>query len=86
MCSGSDCYAVVSQYVDDTAVIVFDDSSLAQVFQIYSKFELASGAKINMDKCGGLWLGPWATRVDSPFGIKWVLSSCKFLGILNWKF
>ena len=37
-----------------------DDSSLAQVFQIYSNL---------------------FTHVDSPFGIKWVSSSCKSLGI-----
>lgn len=58
-----------------------DDSSLAQVFQIYSKFELASGAKINLDKCSGLWLGQWISHVDLRFGIKWSMALCKSLGI-----
>ena len=73
--------AVVSQYADDTAVIVSDNPSIAQVFQIYRKYELASGAKINLDKCSGLWLGPWVGRVDFPFRIRWCSNFCKSLGI-----
>ena len=72
---------VVSQYADDTAVIISDNSSLDQVMQVYGKYELASGAKINLDKCCGLWLGPWVDRVDSPRGLRWGSRPCKSLGI-----
>lgn len=48
----------VLQYADDTAIIVSDDPSIAHILQVYSKFKLAAGAKVNMDKRAGVWLGP----------------------------
>lgn len=78
---GSSNRVVVSQYADDTAVIVSDNPSIAQVLQVYRKYELASGAKLNLGKCSGLWLGPWVSRVDSPCGLRWSSRSCKSLGI-----
>ena len=78
---GSDEQVLVSQYADDTAVVVSNDPSMAQVLRIYGQYQLASGAKINVKKSCGLWLGPWVDRVDAPFGFKWSTTSIKSLGI-----
>ena len=41
---------------------------------------MASGAKLNMDKTCGIWLGRWKDREDAPYGIQWVKSK-KLLGV-----
>ena len=78
---GSGEQVLVSQYADDTAVVVSNDPSMAQVLRIYGQYQLASGAKINIEKSCGLCLGPLTNRVDTPFGFKWSATSCKSLGI-----
>ena len=42
---------------------------------------MASGAKLNMDKTCGIWLGRWKDREDAPYGIHWVKSK-KLLGFI----
>ena len=52
----------VSQYADDTTVLVCSDFSLMALFQLFASYERASGARINLSKCSGLLLGPWRSR------------------------
>jgi len=47
----------LSQYADDTTLFLSDDQSVFQLFQTLTLFEHASGAKINLEKCQGLWSG-----------------------------
>jgi hypothetical protein len=56
--------------------------------------ESDSGAKINLDKTEGLWLGSFKHRTDQPMGIHWTSGSVKVLGFYfgngdlmeqNWK-
>ena len=63
--------AVTSQYADDTTVICTSDSSILEVFAIFSLYEKATGARLNMSKCKGLFLGPWRGRSDPPVDIRW---------------
>ena len=58
--------ALLSQYADDTSVIVTSDDSIHAVFEVYSMYELASGARVNKEKSKGLWLGSWSNRTDTP--------------------
>ena len=46
----------ISQYVDDTILTVVGDDSI-DWFSHTVTYECASGAKINLDKCEGLWTG-----------------------------
>ena len=73
----------VSQYADDTTVLVCSDFSLMALFQLFASYERASGARINLSKCSGL-LGPWRSRdpVSMPIQIKWSTDSIRVLGSL----
>ena len=72
---------VLSLYADDTSIISISDSSPVAVFDVYSKFESGTGAKPNLDKCQGLWLGAWRNRSDSPIAIDWNSTKIKTLGV-----
>ena len=71
--------SALSLYADDTLVIALSDEAIAVVFQVYHCFELGMGAKLNLSKCRGLWLGPWRNRVDAPVPILWSSASIKVL-------
>ena len=72
---------VLSLYADDTSVIVTSDFAILSVFEVYDDFQLGSGAKLNMEKCEGLWLGGWRGRLDAPVSIQWTDSKIKALGV-----
>ena len=61
-----------SGYADDTTIAPTTDESIEEIFAVYSKFERASGARLNRGKSKGMWLGSWKQRTDTPFGIQWV--------------
>lgn len=90
----SDSLPVLSLYADDTSVIVSSDRAIVAVFDTYSQFEKASGSKLNLEKCEGLWLDSWRSRVDAPVAIRWTSIKIKVLGVfignisldeLNWR-
>ena len=68
-------------HADDTSVISSSDAATVAVFDTYALFEACTGAKLNMDKCKGLWLGAWRDRVDAPVPIEWSSSKLKILGV-----
>jgi len=72
---------VLSLYADDTSVISSSDAAMMAVFDTYALFEAGTGAKLNMDKCKGLWLGAWRDRVHAPVPIEWSSSKLKVLGV-----
>ena len=72
---------VTSCYADDTSLLVVDDRSISEIFDVYSLYERGSGAKLNMSKCSGLWLGSWNGRTDSPVAIEWSSVKVKVLGV-----
>ena len=63
----------ISQYADDTTILVRSDFSIKALFELFEGYERASGARLNMQKCWGLLLGPWRSRSpDSmPVQIRW---------------
>ena len=86
--------ARISQYADDTDIVVCNKSSIARVFSILEMFCHASGSKLNKVKTWGIWLGTWRNCLDRPGGINWTNTSHKFCGIVlgnsnvlldNWK-
>ena len=72
---------VVSLYADDTSAIVCSDEGIKAVFDTFTVYERASGSKLNLGKCRGLWLGPWRNRPDTPVPIDWSCSIIKVLGV-----
>ena len=67
--------SAISQYIDDTSLILTSDDAIVAVFKMYALFEQASGSKLNQSKSKGLWLGGWCGRVD------WSSSKLKVLGV-----
>jgi len=73
--------SAICQYADDTTLTVITEDSILAIFDIYSLYEDASGAKLNQDKSKGLWLGPWANRTDQPVPLLWSSHSIPCLGV-----
>ena len=46
-------------------------SPLLKPFEFSTRYELASGAKINQSKCKGLWSGAFSRRTDQLQGFEW---------------
>ena len=61
----------ISQYADDTTLLLADDTSIHETFKTFDFYEEASGAKINVNKCKGLWSGSLTNRNDSPTDFQW---------------
>ena len=78
---GSAPLSPISQYADDTSLILTSDDSIKAVFETYALFEKASGAKLNQAKSKGLWLGGWSGRSDPPVVLDWSSSKLKVLGV-----
>ena len=82
----------ISQYADDTSLV--SDRAINEVFDVYDLYERGSGAKLNLSKCEGLWLGSWNGRTDAPVDISWTSVKIKLLGVflgpgnldeMNWR-
>ena len=56
-----------------------DDSILA-VFEVFDRYELGSGARLNLKKCKGLWVGAWRNRTSGPVDIRWSSFKLRCLG------
>ena len=71
----------ISAYADDTSLVIASERAFSEVFDVYSLYERGSGAKLNLSKCKGLWLGDWNGRTDSPVAIDWSSCKIKVLGV-----
>ena len=61
----------LSQYADDTSLLLRDINSITNTFHCLNNYERASGARINRDKCTGLWCGSFKNRSDKPLNLDW---------------
>ena len=71
----------LSQYADDMSIIVTSDRAILATFEVYDLYQQGSGAKLNLSKCKGLWLGAWNGHVDCPVAIEWGSVKLKILGV-----
>ena len=71
----------ISYYADDIPVIVNSDDAILAVFDTYSRLEVASGAKLNVFKSKGLWLGAWRNRRDTLVQLEWTSEKIKVVGV-----
>ena len=54
----------ILQYADDTQIVVTNDESIPKVFRELKEYELATGAKVNIRKTEGLFIGKWKNSTD----------------------
>ena len=78
---GSSPLSPISQYADDTSLILLSDDPIRASFEVYSLFEKASGSKLNQSKSKGLWLSGWSGRTDPPVALTWSAVKIKVLGV-----
>ena len=71
----------ISQYADDTSLVVCSDDAIRASFEVYGAYERGSGSKLNLSKSKGLWLGSWAGRPDPPVDLDWSSTKIKTLGV-----
>ena len=80
---------VLSLNADDTSVVSCSDCATREIFAVYGRFEKGTGAKLNLGKCEGVWLGSWRGRLDASVPIKWTTAFIKVLGVYlgsgNWR-
>ncbi len=80
----SNVQAKISQFADDTTLIVTNFKSFRFIFMLLELFCAASGGRINWLKTFGIWLGPWRTKTDKPFPDKPIIfrsAPSRFLGV-----
>ena len=68
------------QYADDTSILVHSDQALLSVFSLFTRYEKASGAKLNVGKSHGLLFGSWRARLDLPVPLNWSNVAITVLG------
>ena len=61
----------LSQFANDTTLLLIDEQAIAKTFRTFDKYKRASGAKINLSKCKGLWCGAFAWPSDQFYGFNW---------------
>ena len=72
----------ISQYTDDTSLILSSDDAIKASLETYDLYERASGSKLNRSKSKGLWLGGWRGRFDPPVDLDWSSIKLKVLAVL----
>ena len=48
---------LLSLYADDTSAVSRSDRATRAIFSVYGRFKQGTGAKLNLGKCEGVWLG-----------------------------
>ena len=71
----------VSQYADDTTLILADNYSITQSFNLINIFERGSGSRLNAQKTEGLWLGSAAGKQTGTVNITLTTDKLKILGV-----
>ena len=72
---------VISQFADDATLLLSDIQSIPHAIDTINSFGKVSGLMLNMDKCVGIWLGPYKTNNAEMYGIKFTQDAVKCLGI-----
>ena len=72
---------VSMHYADDATIVIKQNKCFKEVIKEIQFYEQASGARVNVEKTKGLWIGKWKTRTDSPLGFTWTNENVKTLGV-----
>ena len=71
----------LSQFADDTNLFCADVASVEQSLETVNTFGNFSGLVLNVEKTKAFWLGKWLNNRTKPFGMKWMSTPTKLLGI-----
>ena len=71
----------VSQYANDTTLILADEYSITQSFNLINAFERGCGSRLNAQKTEGLWIGSATCKQTRLVNITWTTDKLKILGI-----
>lgn len=71
----------VLAYADDVAFFCVEKRSVELALSATEDFCDASGAAVNMNKCGGFWFGSWATKPCEFAGMSWSSTEVTYLGV-----
>ena len=71
----------MSQYADDTTLILANDYLITCAFNLINFFERGSGSRLNPKKTEGLWIGSHAGRTSRLVNTTWVADKLKILGV-----
>ena len=72
---------VSAHYADHAVITIKQNRCFKEVIKELTRYEEASGAKMNYDKTKGLWVGKWKSRRDKPLSILWTNGNVKTLGV-----
>ena len=72
---------VISQFADDATLLLSDTESIPHAIETINRFGRVSGLNLNMDKCVGIWLGPYKGNHDVLYGITFTQEAVRCLGI-----
>ena len=75
--------AKICMFADDTQLLNKNEESVEQSFLILSKFEKASGSKINYEKTKGLFIGRLRGKRPRLTNISWISDNIKTLGVFH---
>ena len=69
--NGPDIESKVNMFADDTQLINKTEESIEETFKALGIYEKASGAKMNLEKTVGMYLGKWRNKNPRFKNIKW---------------
>jgi hypothetical protein len=75
--------AKICMFADDTQLLNKNEESVEQSFLILSKFEKASGSKINYEKTKGSFIGRLRGKRPRLTNISWISDNIKTLGVFH---
>ena len=73
--------ATLSQYADDTILILREHSDIPIALELIHSFGEVSGLRLNLPKTEGIWLGADKNNPDTMYGIKFNNGPVRCLGI-----
>lgn len=71
----------ICAYADDLTVICSSKEQVTEALKDINRFTMASGAKINLEKSEGAWLGSWESTPATFLGMSWSTRIVKYLGV-----
>ena len=81
--NGPDIETKVNMFADDTQLINKTEESIEETFKTLEIYEKASGAKMNLEKTVGMYLGKWRNKNPRFKNIKWSTKPVKALGVFH---
>ena len=70
-------------FTDDTQLFNRDEESTEETFKVLNIYEKSSGAKINLNKTVGMYVGRWKNKTPKFKQIKWSKDPVKALGVIH---